>query len=134
MSRHASVYSQVDLQSKVAAASPHRLIQLLYEGAISRLTTAYRLMESQPEGAAQQQNQKLVQQQLAKALDIVSALKDSLDTGSEEELPHNLDRLYDYIQRRLLSARIHFDCQAVKESQNLLEELKLAWDQISSSN
>lgn len=128
MTSDVKVYRQVDLNGKVSSASPHVLIQMLYDGAVSNLNRVS-LLQNQTGLSPQQRD--MMEQCLSKAINIVSALQDSLDTSMTSELPHNLDRLYDYIQRRLLHARIQKDPGAVAECQSLIETLKSGWDIIT---
>lgn len=127
MVKKISVYQEVELQTKVAGASPHRLVQLLYESALANLQLAQQLLRVDMPDKDQS---ILLERSLVKALNIVLELRDSLDFTVSTDLPHNLDLLYDYIQRRLLHARIKKDAAAVIESISLLETLKSGWDAI----
>ena len=127
MVKKISLYQEVELHTKVAGASPHRLVQLLYESALVHLQLAQQLLiVVEPD----QDQLAMLERSLIKALNIVLELRDSLDLTVNSELPHNLDLLYDYIQRRLLHARIKKDVAAVVESLSLLETLKSGWDAI----
>lgn len=127
MVKKVSVYQEVELHSKVTGASPHRLVQLLYESALVNLQLAQQLLiVAEPD----KDQLAMLERSLVKALNIVLELRDSLDLTVNSELPHNLDLLYDYIQRRLLHARIKKDLAAVVESISLLETLKSGWDAI----
>jgi flagellar protein FliS len=127
MVKKISVYQEVELQTKVAGASPHRLVQLLYESTLANLQLAQQLLRVDMPDKDQS---ILLERSLVKALNIVLELRDSLDFTVSTDLPHNLDLLYDYIQRRLLHARIKKDAAAVIESISLLETLKSGWDAI----
>ncbi len=128
MVKKVSLYQEVEVQTKVAAASPHRLIQLLYESAVAHLQLAQQMLRLATMDADQS---SALDRSLVKAVNIVLELRDSLDLTMDAELPHNLDLLYDYIQRRLLHARMKKDLAAVTESLNLLETLKSGWDAIA---
>jgi len=127
MAAKISIYQEVELQTKVAGASPHRLVQLLYESALTHLQLAHQLLRVESD----KDQLILLERSLVKALNIVLELRDALDFTVGSELPHNLDLLYDYIQRRLLHARIKKDIAAVKECMSLLETLKSGWDAIA---
>jgi len=60
----------------------------------------------------------------------MTGLREALDFESETDLPHQLDNLYDYLQRRLIIARINSDVDAVEECIALVETLKSGWDTI----
>jgi flagellar secretion chaperone FliS len=131
MVKKISIYQEVELQSKVTGASPHRLVQLLYESALTHLQLAHQLLRVvEPE----KDQSIMLERSLVKALNIVLELRDALDLTVGSELPHNLDLLYDYIQRRLLHARIKKDTAAVMECMSLLETLKSGWDAIGQQS
>ena len=131
MVKKISLYQEVELHAKVASASPHRLVQLLYEAGLSHLQLAQQLLQL-PE--ADRIQRAAVDRALAKSVDIVIELRDSLDLNIGSDIPHNLDLLYEYIERRLLHARLKKDLAAVNESLSLLETLKSGWDAIAQSD
>jgi len=117
-------YSQSSLDVVVESASPHRLICLLFDGAIQATLLARMHMQNGqiPEkGAA-----------ISKAISIVEeGLRLSLDkTGTAEELAGNLDSLYEYISVRLLMANINNDLAMLDEVHGLLSQLRDAWQSI----
>lgn len=118
-----SQYKQVDLETRVANASPHKLIQMLYEGAIERLSIA--------KGALDREDMATKGIMLGKAISILSGLRDSLDKGVESELPDNLDRLYEYMQFRLLEANRDNDQAGIEEVLSLIKTVKSGWDEIA---
>lgn len=120
--RATQAYASVGAQSSVAAASPHRLIQLLMDGALDRLSIAKGYMQ-----------RKDVQRKVAaidRIMSIVDGLRMSLDHSVNAEMSENLESLYDYMNRRLLLANINNDEAALDEVASLLKELKEAWDAI----
>jgi flagellar protein FliS len=124
--RATQAYASVGAQSSVAAASPHRLIQLLMDGALDRLSIA--------KGHIQRKDvtQKIVV--IDRIMSIVDGLRMSLDHSVNAEMTENLENLYDYMNRRLLLANINNDISALDEVASLLRELKEAWDAIPSNN
>lgn len=131
MIKKISLYQEVELNAKVASASPHRLVQLLYEAALSHLQLAQQLLQLPDADRGQR---AAIDRALAKSVDIVVELRDSLDLNISSDIPHNLDLLYEYIERRLLHARLKKDLPAVNESLSLLETLKSGWDAIEQSD
>ncbi|MBB5185991.1 MULTISPECIES: flagellar export chaperone FliS [Zhongshania] len=122
--RATQAYASVGAQSSVAAASPHRLIQLLMDGALDRLAVAKGHMQRkdvQPKIVA-----------IDRIMSIVDGLRMSLDHSVNAEMSENLENLYDYMNRRLLLANINNDEEALDEVSSLLKELKEAWDAIPS--
>lgn len=130
MANKVSLYQEVELQAKVASASPHRLVQLLYEAILSHLQLAQQLLQLPELDRVQS---AAVDRALAKSVDIVMELRDSLDLNVGSEIPQNLDLLYEYIERLLLRARLKRDLAAVSESLSLLETLRSGWDAIAHS-
>lgn len=118
-------YQQVNTQSGVAYASPHRLIQMLMEGALERIAVA--------KGCIQRQDIAAKGEQIGKAIDIIGGLRDGLNMEAGGEIAANLDALYDYLQRRLLEANLHSDLAILDEVADLLRPIKEAWDAIGET-
>ncbi len=115
-------YRQVDLETRIDNATPHRLIQMLYEGAIERLSVA--------KGALDRSDVATKGIMLGKAISILSGLRESLDKDIESDLPDTLDRLYEYMQFRLLEAHRNNDVQGIDEVLALIKTVKSGWDEI----
>lgn len=113
-------YRQIDIESDVRGADPHRLIVLLFDGAESALQQALLQLESNDIVGKSAS--------LLKAIDIIlSGLSASLNTEQGGELANNLKALYDYMVSRLVHANIHKDAGAIREVQRLLGEISGAW-------
>lgn len=120
--RATRAYAAVGTQTQVSAASPHRLIQLLMDGVLDRLSLA--------KGQILRHETAQKAMSLSKAIAIVDGLRMSLDHSVSEEMSENLEGLYDYMNRRLLIANVNNDVEAIDEVSSLLRELKEAWDAI----
>ena len=119
-----NAYARVGVESAVMSASPHQLIVLLFDGAMSALVRA-RLFMEQGEIVAKGEA-------LSKAINIIdNGLKAGLDNEQGGEIATNLSSLYDYMVRRLLQANLHNDSQAIEEVEGLLSDIADAWKQIS---
>jgi len=120
--RAINAYSNVGIETGVQAADPHKLILMLFEGAMLALVDAKYQMgrrETAAKGAS-----------LSKAIMIIEqGLKASLDT-SAGELSENLAALYQYMCDRLLVANLHNKPEIIDEVSRLLGELRGAWEQI----
>lgn len=119
-----STYKNVGIESGVAAADPHKLILMLYQGALLAIASA--------------KNQMLRKQTAAKGASITKAikiidegLKACLDVKAGGEIGQNLSDLYDYMNQRLLIANLKNDVAMLDEVSNLLGGLKDAWEKIS---
>jgi flagellar protein FliS len=119
----AAAYAQVGLETTTESASPHQLILLLFEGALSAMEIGRLHMA---DGNVEKKGKALSQ-----AIDIIgNGLKVSLDLKAGGELAERLNALYDYIVRRLLMANMKNDQAALLEASSLLEEIHSAWVQI----
>ena len=115
-------YQQVNTQTSVTDADPHRLIQLLLNGALERVNMAKGKIEAKDYAAKGNL--------IGKSIEIVSALRGSLDFEKGGELAGNLEALYDYIERGLLEASVRNDPEKLEEMAGLLRTIKEGWDGI----
>ena len=118
-------YQQVGAQSGVAYASPHRLIQMLMEGAFDRIAVA--------KGCIQRHDIPGKGEQIGKAIDIIGGLRDGLNMDAGGELAANLDGLYAFVQQRLVEANLHSDATILDEVADLLRPIKEGWDAIGNN-
>jgi flagellar protein FliS len=121
------VYAQVGVETGVAAADPHKLILMLFDGTHAAIGAARRAMgrgEIAAKAAA-----------ISKAVAIIDGgLKASLDVKAGGVLAERLASLYDYMLNRLLAANLHNDVESLDEVNRLLGELRGAWAQIGQRN
>ncbi len=120
-------YSSVSLESSLSAADPHKLILMLYQGALLAIASAKNQMlrnETAAKGAS-----------ISKAIMIIDeGLKSSLNMNVGGALAQNLADLYDYMNQRLLQANLDNDPVILDEVSKLLIELKGAWESIRQIN
>jgi flagellar protein FliS len=115
-------YQKVNTTTSVVDADPHRLIQLLLDGALERMAMAKsRITAKDYEGKNNLLN---------KTIEIVGGLRGFLNHEKGGELSKNLEGLYDYIERRLFEANVRNDITMIDECGRLLREVKLGWDGI----
>lgn len=117
-------YQSVNTQAQAAGADPHRLIQMLMEGGLTRL--------AQARGAMERQQVAEKGELISKAIGIVNGLRQSLDLEQGGEIALNLDGLYDYMARRLMEANLKNDPLILEEVSSLLREVKEGWDAIAA--
>ncbi|MEZ5525456.1 MAG: flagellar export chaperone FliS [Pseudomonadales bacterium] len=115
-------YQRVNTQSSIDGASPHQLISMLINGALSRLASA--------KGCIERRDYAEKGVQLGKSIDIIGGLQSSLDMEAGGDVSANLDALYDYMIRRLSEASRQNDMTIVDEVINLLKDIKQGWDGI----
>ena len=124
-SKGAKGYSQVSLQTEVMEADPHKLIQLLLEGSLTRLSMAKTFIEQDD---IEKKNEKIGQ-----VVEILCSLQESLDHERGGDISVNLERLYDYMTRRLFDANRLNDNDIITEVMGLLLEIKSGWEGIRES-
>ncbi len=121
----AANYQRTQNHTDVASASPHRLVQMLMEGATVRMLQAKQYM------LAGRVADKCAQ--ISWAIDIISGLQMALDKEQGGEIAANLDNLYDYMERRLVDANVENKAEIIDEVLGLMQEIKSAWDAIPES-
>jgi len=121
--KSAKVYSQVNLETDALSASPHKLIAMLLEGALSAISTArQQMLDKQIEAKTRSIN---------KAMSIINeGLKASLDLRNGGEIALHLHSLYSYIAGRLFLANLKNQPELLEEVAGLLEQIHDAWKQI----
>lgn len=123
VNRGINAYAKVGLETGVEAADPHKLVLMLYDGALLALTDA-RVHMINNQTAAKGQS-------LSKAILIIdSGLKASLDLKAGGEIGSRLGALYEYMCDRLLRANLHNRVEIIDEISKLLGELRDTWAQI----
>lgn len=121
--RGKAMYSTMQLEGSVQSANPHRLVQMLYEGALQRI--------AQARGHLSRHEVPQKCTQINKAIDIIQGLRMSLDPSVQADLVANLNDLYDFMVRQLMLANARNDDGMMAEVASLLRELKTAWDAIA---
>lgn len=111
------------LDVEVEAASPHKLILMLFDGAIRATSQA----------ALHIQNGNVAEKGrlISKAIAIIDeGLRAALNPEAGGELAQNLDALYEYCLHQLLQANIKNDTALLSEVGGLLAGLRETWAQI----
>ncbi len=115
-------YGQASTQSAVTTASPHRLIQMLMEGALEKIARA--------KGHMQRGEIAEKGRHVGWAISIIDGLRTSLDHDAGGEMAANLEQLYDYMSRRLVEANARNSTDYLDEVTELLRGIKSAWDEL----
>lgn len=115
-------YNQVVAQSAVSGVSPHRLIQMLLDGAINKITMA--------KGYMNHRDIANKGSHISWAIAIIGGLRGSLNKEAGGAIAQNLDDLYDYMCRRLVQANLDNRPELLDEVTVLLRELKNGWESI----
>lgn len=115
-------YRNMGLKSAVEDATPHRLIQMLMDGALDKIAAARGFMER---GETAQKGAHI-----SWAVSIIDGLRVSLDKSVGGEIARNLDDLYNYMMTRLTQANLDNDTACLNEVAGLLRQVKEGWDAI----
>ena len=111
-------------QTEVNTSDSVRVVSLLFDGAVNFLRMS---------------REKLKQGDIAgkglfigKTTSIVGELSSSLNMEAGE-VARNLERLYDYVQDRLLQANMKNDLKAYEDAERVLETLRGAWKEMAQN-
>ncbi|MEO7577389.1 MAG: flagellar export chaperone FliS, partial [Massilia sp.] len=119
--RGVNAYAKIGIETGVTSASPHKLIVMLFDGAILSITSAMMHMKAgniPAKGAA-----------ISKAIMIIdSGLRAALDKKAGGEIAEGLDALYEYMGARLLTANLKNQVDILEEVHRLLSDLRGAWN------
>lgn len=120
MRKQINQYRQSGHLAEAAVADPHRLIQMLFEGALERIAVG--------RGAMLNGNIRIKGEQIGQAISIIDSLRALLDLEQGGDLAEKLSALYEYMSRRLLQGNLHNDPEPLNEVARLLHEIKAGWD------
>jgi flagellar protein FliS len=119
-------YAKIGVETGVMAADPHKLVVMLYDGAIAAAYSAITHMQNK--------NFEGKSAMLSKAIMIIeSGLRLSLDKKAGGEIALSLDALYAYMSDRLYIANMRNQPEPVNEVIKLLVDLRSAWEAIGKT-
>ena len=117
-------YAAVNAQTSVVDVDRHKLIELLYDGALERINTAKaRIQAKDYEG-----KNKLI----TKTIDILAGLRSFIDDSQASDLAENLTQLYAYCENRLLEANMKNDTAILDEVAEHIRTVREGWVGIRS--
>ncbi len=112
-------YQSVSAQTSVVDVDRHKLIQLLFDGALERINMAKsRIIANDFEG-----KNKFIN----RTIEIIAGLRSFLDMGKGKELSQNLFDLYSYCEHRLLQANMKNDIEMLDEVASHIRTVKEGW-------
>ena len=120
--RNLKAYRKTNLEAELSVASPHRIVQMLFEGLIERL--------AQAKGAILRKDYEYKADRISKAVGILNGLQMSLDRTKDPELGDRMYALYDFMKEQLNDASLHLKTEPIDEVMRLLLPIKQAWDNI----
>ncbi|WP_253297928.1 flagellar export chaperone FliS [Paenibacillus sp. MSJ-34] len=109
-------------KNKYETASPHKLISMLYSGAIQYTKRAQTALNSNDFNDAHFH--------ILRVQDIIFELMACLNEDEGGEIAANLRNLYLYMIDRLIQSNIKKDGEPLTEVVEMLKEIQSAWEQI----
>lgn len=123
MSAALKTYATVEIESRAHSSDPHKLILMLYQGALLSIASAKNQMLRKDIPAKGKS--------ISQAISIIDeGLKASLDLKVGGALAQNLADLYGYMSQRLVLANLKNDTTILDEVSALLTDLRGAWESI----
>jgi len=113
-------------QNEIQSRSPLELVVMLYDGAL-RFTADARDAMVRRDIRGRQQN-------LSRAMAIVSELQSTLDMDTGGEVAEHLDKLYEFVRDRLMDASTTQALQPLDEARRVLATLREGWLAISRAS
>jgi flagellar protein FliS len=118
-----SAYTKYN-NSKVLTASPAELTLMLYEGAIKFCNIAIMGIE--------QKDMEKAHNNIMKAQRIIEEFRSTLDM--KYEVSQDFDRIYVYLQQRLLEANMKKDPEILEEVNDHLRAMRDNWKEVMRIN
>jgi len=112
-------------RNKVITSSGVELIIQLYDEVMNNIRLAKPILAKSDKLSFDEIKTK--NKALNKAVNVVTALADSLDMEKGGEISDNLSKLYEFINLRLLNANLNNDPVMLDEATRVLHELREAW-------
>lgn len=119
-------YKKIDVKTRVEAASPHELINLLLQNARNHIAAA--------QGNIVRKQIQEKGEHLSKALSIIAGLKSSLNKEAGGEIATNLLQVYEHIELFILKANLHNDEKLLITCNELLAQIHEAWQAITPAS
>jgi flagellar protein FliS len=121
-----NAYVQTEIDTAVPGADGHRLVVMLFDGALGAVADArIKMVTGDIPGRGHA---------ISKAIAIVDeGLRASLDLEHGGEIAAQLEDLYRYVCTRLLHANLRADPAALDEAAKLLAELQSGWKAIAGA-
>ncbi len=115
-------YQNVSVGSRIEGASPHKLVQMMYEELLKALEA---MALAADRGDYLQRGQRQ-----SKALAILTALETSLDFDKGGEIARGLLAIYREARRLVVAGGRDGQAQSIEDARAMLSEIANAWDAI----
>ncbi len=120
--RALNAYQTNQIRSRADVASPYKLVQITYENLLDNLARAA--------GAIERSDAKVRGECIGRCMDLINVLRSALDHSVGGEVPGNLDQLYRYCNRCLMTASRHDNLEKLDEVVGIISQIKSAWDEL----
>ncbi|WP_435952275.1 flagellar export chaperone FliS [Dryocola sp. BD626] len=118
-----NAYAQVSLESQVAGATPHQLITLLFEGAISAMLRAKIYFET---GNIAKRGEMI-----SRAINIIdNGLRSALNHDIGGQVTEEMESLYEYVSRSLLLLNLEKKPEELPHLIEIMTNLSNTWKEI----
>ncbi|AHG19684.1 flagellar biosynthesis protein FliS [Chania multitudinisentens RB-25] len=118
-------YQQYDLAIQVAAASPHQLVLILFNGLMEELIRV--------KGHIKARRYEHKAQGINKCIDILNVLSSALDYEKGGQLAHNLANLYDYCVYRLYDGSNKLSVELIEEVESIVGNIHEGWSNMGNA-
>lgn len=123
--RSASAYQRVHVETAVSQASPHQLVNMLFDGYLQAVSLA--------RAALKQGNIALKGEQIGKAIRIIDeGLKPALNMEQGGDLALNLNGLYGYCVVLLTQANLKNDDNALADAARIMQPVAQGWKEMGT--
>ncbi len=115
-------YQSVDIASRIEGATPHQLVQIMYEELLKALDA---MAFATARGDYVQRGQ-----QQSKALAVLTGLETSLDFDKGGQIAVDLVAIYREARRLVVAGGRESDARLVTQAREMIQEIATAWDAI----
>ncbi|WP_076419623.1 flagellar export chaperone FliS [Colwellia sp. UCD-KL20] len=119
MRQNLQAYKKVNIDSNILASDPHKIIVMMFDGVLQSM--------SQAKGAIERKDFALKSTSMTKSINILNALRNSLDFTSEPVISQRFDDLYAYCIDQLHGISVNLNAEGIDEVISLLKPLRDAW-------
>lgn len=124
--RAASVYQRINVETSMHTIDQHQLVSLLYDGVLGSVALA--------RGAMERGDVLGKCNAIGKAIRIIEeGLSTALDRDDGGDLAQNLDALYNYSLRCLITANARNDAALLLQVQQLFEPIAQGWNEMKKN-
>ncbi len=115
-------YQSVDISSRIEGATPHRLVQIMYEELLKALD-AMAFATARGDYVQRGEHQ-------SKVLAILTGLETSLDFDKGGQIAVDLVAIYREARRLVVAGGRDSDAKLVAQTRDMIQEISNAWDAI----